>query len=301
MSDRPPVDDELATALVDGEATPEEQARLADDPALAARVEQLRAVRAMVGATPEPPPAEAREQAIRAALAEAALAEAATSAPVAAGAGSGPAAGSPPPLPPVDLDARRNRRRAWLPAAAAAAVALVLGFGALGALSGRDQGNDDVATFVARDGSTEGGAESDRAGENALAGGGATTTAGAATTLAAADAGGADPTQGTTSASGDAALAQLGPVDDEAALVAALQAARTTVAANPEPTPAPSTIATSEQPPPAAACPAPDGAAVVAEVIWQGQPAWVAVGGSPEVATVISAGDCAVLAEVRLA
>ena len=44
--------DELASAVLDGEATTEERARAADDPAVAGRVEELRAVSDAVGDVP---------------------------------------------------------------------------------------------------------------------------------------------------------------------------------------------------------------------------------------------------------
>ena len=60
--------DELASAHLDGATTPEEASRVAADPALLARVESLRAVRAALQATPRPDP-DRREAAIAAALA----------------------------------------------------------------------------------------------------------------------------------------------------------------------------------------------------------------------------------------
>jgi hypothetical protein len=60
--------DELASAHLDGATTPEEAARVAADPALQARIEELRRIRAAVAAVPPPDPAR-REAAIRAALA----------------------------------------------------------------------------------------------------------------------------------------------------------------------------------------------------------------------------------------
>src|SRR6185503_8253028 len=73
MTNPPLPDDELASALVDGLGDDQERARLASDPALAARVEQLRAVRQAVAASTAaaPPSAEARERAIAAAVAAA--------------------------------------------------------------------------------------------------------------------------------------------------------------------------------------------------------------------------------------
>lgn len=60
--------DELASAHLDGTTSPEEAAQVAADPALQARVDELRAVRAAVGALP-PVDAARRDAAIAAALA----------------------------------------------------------------------------------------------------------------------------------------------------------------------------------------------------------------------------------------
>ena len=59
--------DELASAHLDGVTTPEEAARVAADPALQARVEALRRVRAAVSEAPPADPV-ARDAAIAAAL-----------------------------------------------------------------------------------------------------------------------------------------------------------------------------------------------------------------------------------------
>lgn len=59
--------DLLASAYVDGEATPEEVALVERDPDLLARVEAMRAVGGRLGAVPEPPPA-LKEQHLAAAL-----------------------------------------------------------------------------------------------------------------------------------------------------------------------------------------------------------------------------------------
>ncbi|MGH9118827.1 MAG: zf-HC2 domain-containing protein, partial [Acidimicrobiales bacterium] len=55
--------DELVSAYLDGEATPEESARVDADPELQARVAGLRAVAAAVAGPFAPPSAEARESA----------------------------------------------------------------------------------------------------------------------------------------------------------------------------------------------------------------------------------------------
>ncbi|HEV8115309.1 MAG TPA: hypothetical protein VGP53_03655, partial [Acidimicrobiales bacterium] len=68
MTEPDPLLDELASAHLDGTASPEEVARVAGDPALQARVDELRAVRAAVGAIPVVDPRR-RDAAITAALA----------------------------------------------------------------------------------------------------------------------------------------------------------------------------------------------------------------------------------------
>ena len=94
------LDDELASAYLDGAATDEERARVEGDDALRARVDELRAARDQLAAAPvEPPDTEARDRAIRAAVDAAVV---------------------------VGLDAERPRRRVRL-ASIAAAVLLVLG------------------------------------------------------------------------------------------------------------------------------------------------------------------------------
>ena len=63
-----PTFDELASAHLDGATTPEEAARVAADPALQARVEELRRIRDAVAEVPSVDPAR-RDAAIAAALA----------------------------------------------------------------------------------------------------------------------------------------------------------------------------------------------------------------------------------------
>ena len=60
--------DELASAYLDGEATPEEAALVEGDPRLLELVEELRAVRDLVATPVEPPPDEVRDQMIARAL-----------------------------------------------------------------------------------------------------------------------------------------------------------------------------------------------------------------------------------------
>ena len=69
MSDEQFREDELVSAYLDGEATPAEIARVEQDDALMARIEQLRSVRDAVASPVAPVPAELRDQMIEAALA----------------------------------------------------------------------------------------------------------------------------------------------------------------------------------------------------------------------------------------
>jgi hypothetical protein len=133
--DRPRPDphlDELASAHLDGRATPEEEARLASDPRGPARVARLAAARDAVGLPDRPVDPDRRDAAIAAALA---------AADEAAGA-------------PVDELAAARRRRAarrlgWA-AAAAAAVALAV---AVPRLLDDDSGSSTLAAPGAADSS----------------------------------------------------------------------------------------------------------------------------------------------------
>ena len=115
--DEPDERDELASAYLDGVASPDERARVDADPELRARVEDLRAARdALVDAPVAPPTAAARDAAIRAAV-DAAIV--------------------------VDLAAHRGRQRLRI-ASIAAAVLLLLG--AAGVLL-RSLGDNSETTF----------------------------------------------------------------------------------------------------------------------------------------------------------
>ena len=121
-------DDELVSAVLDGEATPEERARVEADPVLSARLAEFTAVRDAV-AEPVAPPSEAtRERAIEAAkVLGRELGE--------------PASATVRPL-------KRRSRSADLPRflAVAAAILLVLvTFGALASVSGDDSGEDSAS------------------------------------------------------------------------------------------------------------------------------------------------------------
>jgi len=141
MTVLPNDDDELVSAYLDGEATPDEVARVESDPVLLARVEAIRAAIGLTAQPVPPAPSVAREAAI-----SAALAAADDVLPRLGTAGPGPpppVAAPPPPAPVIDLAARRRRaNRAWLAAAAVAAVALV-------AVPLVLRSDDDTATTVA--------------------------------------------------------------------------------------------------------------------------------------------------------
>lgn len=134
-------DDELVSAVLDGAATPAERARVEGDPALTARLEQLRAVRDAV-ARPVAPLDEVTtrrllDRALAAtdeAAADAAAATVATTAAVATTTSSGRRS-----------DARSHRGLRLAGIAAAVAVAL-LAVPLLGSL-GSDDGDDDQVAF----------------------------------------------------------------------------------------------------------------------------------------------------------
>jgi hypothetical protein len=106
MSDPSDARDELASAYLDGEATPAERAQVEADPQLMARVGELGAVRSALAAPVEAPDAATRERALAAAT----------------------AAGVPPAATVTRIDRGRPRRRglAVLGAAAAVIVAILV-------------------------------------------------------------------------------------------------------------------------------------------------------------------------------
>lgn len=150
MSDPDPTPDDLVvSAVLDGEASPAEAERVASDPRLAARLDQLRAVAAAVGG-----PVPLVDPAVREAHLAAALAEARRLAagPPTDGSRGEPVPPPPPPPPPVDLAAARARRRpgtSRVLLSVAAALLVVVAAGAvlvrLGDLGGSG-GGDEVAT-----------------------------------------------------------------------------------------------------------------------------------------------------------
>jgi len=115
-------DDELVSAVLDGEATDEETARVYADVVLTARLDELRAARDTIAAPVDLPTSEQRDALIAAAVTSAdARAEASAAA-----------------SPPIDVH-DRHRRRVLRVASIAAALLAVAGLvGAIAAISARD-------------------------------------------------------------------------------------------------------------------------------------------------------------------
>jgi hypothetical protein len=190
--------DDLASALLDGLLTDDEAASARRDPAVAARLAELAAVREMVGRPPAGPDPAARERGLSAALAayDAADADAEPVRGAAGPAGRGRAAARPATSrADTPWRAQGSARRRWL--TAAAVMLVVVGLGALA--SNWDTGGDDADTAT-QAGVTE---ESSNEGE--------------ASDAAADDGGGATEE---TAAPGDdlSAIVDLGDVDSSEAL-----------------------------------------------------------------------------------
>lgn len=153
MSDPRGYDDELISAYLDGEASPDEAARIERDPQAQARVAELTAVQAAV-ADPVPTLADAERDRLRA-DAVAAAAPAAAVRPISA--------------------VRQRRPRAFIPVAAAAGIAAVV-LGAMAVLRSTDDGSEDstaasaptAAVQSASDDSTGPAAESAAASDMAI-------------------------------------------------------------------------------------------------------------------------------------
>ncbi|MGQ0616184.1 MAG: anti-sigma factor family protein [Acidimicrobiia bacterium] len=128
--------DEIVSAYLDGEATPDEMARVEADPALQARLESLRVAAAAVGSAVPAPSATTRETAVAAALA--------ATMPAADQVADDPDADPAAPL--ADFSAGRRRTRRATTWAAAAVVALLAAVGGL-ALSNRPE--DSTSTVAA--------------------------------------------------------------------------------------------------------------------------------------------------------
>lgn len=206
MSDPDPTPDDLVvSAVLDGEASPAEAERVASDPRLAARLDQLRAVAAAVGGPVPLVDPEVREAHLAAALIEAR--RLAADPPT-----DGSRAEPIPPPPPVDLAAARARRRpatARVLLSVAAALLVVVAAGAmlvrLGDLGGSG-GSDEVATDAdeARSSADSTGAAEDGADDAASS---------EAFTPEAGDATGEDSATPTTTA--DAPASAAGAIDPE--------------------------------------------------------------------------------------
>lgn len=161
MADFDPHSDELVSAVLDGEATAQEIARVNGDPALSARLEHFRAASA-VTAAPVPPNEELRERHLRTAL------EAVPGTAVSGDDGAGPDADARPAVRAparagvTSLDAHRARRLppTWIMGAAAALVLL----GGIFAVGNGFGGNDDGGEATASDARTE---SADDGGEDA--------------------------------------------------------------------------------------------------------------------------------------
>jgi hypothetical protein len=122
-------DDELVSAVLDGEATDEEAAHVRADPALSARLVELRAARDAIAVSVPLPMNEQRDALIAAAM---------TSADAAADADAA--------ARPADELRERRRRRALRVASVAAAVLAVAGIiGAIAALASRDSRKADTS------------------------------------------------------------------------------------------------------------------------------------------------------------
>jgi hypothetical protein len=268
--DRPPdalAPDEVASAALDGEVTPGEQARIDSDPALRARVAELRAVRDRVAAPVPPLPPARRQEILRRAR------------------DAFDAAGLAPVVPLTHR--RRTSRLVRVLAPMAAAAAAIAGVAFL--VRDGDGGDDDAgvavdseatasATEAADVFATEGTAAAEA---EAAAGGAAETTASA---MEAADEA-ATPTEAQTE---DAAafdvtdLGQLSTPEEVAARLGDVAGATT-------PSPA-AEDAVSRY----AECT--DPLAVVATLIYRGQSAVVVA--RPDGALVIVSTDCTVLDDV---
>lgn len=155
--------DELASAHLDGQTTPEEAARVDADPDLVARVARLAAARAVVRAAPVEPPGAARRDALLTAALEAFDAAAA---PV----------GATAPVTPIVSRWRATRRTFQLAGIAAAVALLALAVPLLGRLDSGTEGDrsDEAATALSE---REAGSAADSAApEDATAGADSTTT-----------------------------------------------------------------------------------------------------------------------------
>jgi hypothetical protein len=196
MSNFDPTLDELVSAYLDGEATPDERARVEADPELLARVAVFRQLGEAIAGKPPAIDEPRRQQMIGRALAE-----------------------TPAPLAPVrSLTARRLERVGPI-AAAAALIAALIGFGTWVVGSQDNDAGDASSSGVASPLRTAADAFGPEAATAGAGGNTALDSGKSATTVASGGSGAAAPTAGRVSA-------DLGAFTDEAALRQALVTAR---------------------------------------------------------------------------
>jgi negative regulator of sigma E activity len=133
----PPIDDELVSAVLDGEATPHERALVEGSDAGRRRLEELREVRALVRQPVDPLRADLVDRLVGRALAAERAAPAAS-----------PGPGSITDLGAVRSRSSAPRHRRWGPAVAAAAAVVVVvgGIVALAGSAGHDSASDDASS-----------------------------------------------------------------------------------------------------------------------------------------------------------
>jgi hypothetical protein len=276
MTDRPDPLDELASAHLDGATTPDEAARIAGDPALRARVEELRAARDALRAAVTPVDPVQRDAAISAAV-TAFHDEGATA----------PAAAAGPVTSLAQVAARRRRSSGLVLRVVGAAAVLVLLALLVPLLA--DRGADDAETADRATGAAEDDALTESAGEDA------DTAAGNATDNAPAEGQAGGDGAPTTSFSERATrLGDLGSFDDVDALAAALTGDDAAALFSREPLGAAGVGCAEERADAAAA-----GTVIAADASVAGEPVEVVVvtreNGARSM-TVLRAGSCTVLA-----
>jgi hypothetical protein len=151
--------DVLVSAYLDGEVTPEERSQIEADPTLLTEVERLRQVRAVLGATTEPPPISVREAHLAAALdVWDRMPETERSGEVTPSAGMDAAAAAAISTP-TSLSSRRDRRSRrgstkWL-LGAAAGLAVIAGGGLVLRSLVADDGTESTAEDSSAEAATE--------------------------------------------------------------------------------------------------------------------------------------------------
>lgn len=130
----------LLNAYVDGEATPDERARVDSDPVMLAEARQLQSLKATV-ANVTPPTAETRTRLLDAAMAEL-TGDTGASFPPPAPSSTSPTPPTVASMPPAPARGRRRTRSPWLATAAAVVGVLAVG-GAVFAVLQADSGDGD--------------------------------------------------------------------------------------------------------------------------------------------------------------